>query len=67
MVRVVSGRVIKEVYSEVVERIDLCDVVSMLLMVSEDDDVVLDGMDEELVVELCLEEEWEVELGMLLE
>ena len=66
MVRVVSGRVIKEVYSEVVERIDLCDVVSMLLMVSEDDDVVLDGMDEELVVELCLEE-WEVELGMLLE
>lgn len=62
-----SGRVIKEVYSEVVERIDLCDVVSMLLMVSEDDDVVLDGMDEELVVELCLEEEWEVELGMLLE
>lgn len=61
-----SGRVIKEVYSEVVERIDLCDVVSMLLMVSEDDDVVLDGMDEELVVELCLEE-WEVELGMLLE
>ena len=64
--RVVSGRVIKEVYSEVVERIDLCDVVSMLLMVSEDDDVVLDGMDEELVVELCLEE-WEVELGMLLE